>query len=113
MSRKVVELLSEAEGLAETLNKYKHAVVNSYIEDNANVRWCPSVPCCERAVEVLDDGYCEPLCACGKAFCFKCGDAPHSPATCHMWKQWQTKLSDDSETQNYMKVRASADQEQL
>ena len=101
--RKVQKLLAEKDRAA--LAKYEHAIVNSYIEDNANVRWCPSVPCCERAIEVLDEGYSEPLCACGLAFCFKCGSKPHSPATCKMWAQWETKMSDDSETVNYLKVR--------
>jgi hypothetical protein len=47
--RKVRELLAARDRGA--LAKYEHAVVHSYIEDNAHVRWCPSVPCCERAVE--------------------------------------------------------------
>jgi ariadne-1 len=98
----VRQLLAEEDRGA--LEKYEHAVVNSYIEDNCNVRWCPSVPSCERAVEALDDGYCELKCPCGLAFCFKCGGPPHSPATCKMWKQWAAKLSDDSETINYLKV---------
>jgi ariadne-1 len=54
---------------------------------------------------VLDDGYCEPRCPCGLAFCFKCAAAPHSPATCDMWRRWDAKMNDDSETQNYLKVQ--------
>lgn len=73
-------------------------------QDNSNARWCPSVPCCGRAVESLDDGYCEPRCECGLSFCFRCGSQPHSPSTCTMWRQWQAKMSDDSETINYLQV---------
>jgi ariadne-1 len=107
----VKKLLQELD--EESLERYEHAVVNSYIEDNANVRWCPSVPCCERAVEVLDDGYCEPRCTCGLAFCFKCGSSPHSPATCKMWQQWEVKMNDDSETVNYLKVSSTPMEQHL
>ena len=100
--RIVMELLGEAS--PDLLHKYEHAILNSYIEDNSNVRWCSSVPCCGRAVEALDDGYCEPKCECGHSFCFKCGSQPHSPATCGMWQQWEVKMCDDSETKNYLKV---------
>ena len=48
------------------------------------VRWCPSVPCCGRAVRVEGDAQCEPECACGLRFCFACADEPHSPCTCDM-----------------------------
>ena len=103
---KVHKLLQERD--PEALAKYEHAIVHSYIEDNAHVKWCPSVPCCERAIEVTDESsYCEPQCHCGKAFCFKCCQQPHSPATCKMWQQWQEKMNDDSETVTYLKVQTS------
>lgn len=100
--RIVMQLLGKAS--PDLLQKYERAILNSYIEDNANVRWCSSVPCCGRAIEALDDGYCEPKCECGHSFCFKCGSQPHSPATCGMWQQWEVKMCDDSETKNYLKV---------
>lgn len=106
LCRIVVQLLSEAS--PDLLQKYEGAILNSYIEDNSNVRWCPSVPCCGRAIEALDDGYCEPKCDCGHSFCFKCGSQPHSPATCSMWQQWEVKMCDDSETKNYLKVTPPA-----
>lgn len=91
----------------ELLEKFEKSVMTSYIDDNANMRWCPSIPHCGRAVEVLGDGYIELACTCGKAFCFKCGSDAHSPATCKMWKDWQLKLSDDSETLTYLQVHFS------
>lgn len=54
------------------------------MQDNALVRWCPSVPHCERAVRVAGEVHCEPECACGHRFCFACALEPHSPCTCHM-----------------------------
>jgi ariadne-1 len=101
--RAVADLLKKCND-NELLDKFERAIVTSYIEDNASARWCPSVPCCGRAIEALDDAYCEARCECGEVFCFKCGGAAHSPATCDMWKRWQLKQSDDSETVHYLEV---------
>lgn len=100
--RIVADLLRRSKG--DLLDTFEHAIVTSFIEDNASARWCPSVPCCGRAIEALDDAYCEARCECGHVFCFKCGGPAHSPATCDMWKQWEKKHSDDSETVHYLAV---------
>lgn len=45
-------------------------------------------PTCPHATphpQVDSDPYVEVECGCGRAFCFKCGKAPHSPCTCKMW----------------------------
>ncbi|KAL3137000.1 hypothetical protein ABBQ32_006592 [Trebouxia sp. C0010 RCD-2024] len=84
------------------LRKYEEKLLDSYIEDNKSVRWCPSVPHCGCAIQVDGDPQCEPVCQCGCKFCFQCGLDPHSPCTCEMWKQWQRKCSDDSETANWL-----------
>ena len=34
------------------LQKYEEKLLDSYIEDNKSVRWCPSVPHCGRAIQV-------------------------------------------------------------
>lgn len=54
------------------------------LQDNALVRWCPSVPHCGRAIRVAGEVHCEPECACGQRFCFACALEPHSPCTCDM-----------------------------
>lgn len=36
----------------EALDKYKHSMALSYVEDNARVNFCPSVPWCGHAVQV-------------------------------------------------------------
>ena len=81
---------------------YERSLLESYIEDNAKVKWCPSVPHCGAAVEVFGELCCEPLCSCGLRFCFACGDAPHSPCTCAMLRMWKVKCSDASETANWL-----------
>lgn len=91
---------------AETLDKYMRSLLESYIEDNAMVRWCPSVPSCGRAIRVDGDQHCEPECSCGERFCFACGDSPHSPCTCDMWHKWRQKCVDDSETHNWLSANS-------
>lgn len=90
------------QGFHESLDRYRQALLESYIEDNQNVRWCPSAPHCGRAIQVDGDHYCEPRCCCDLMFCFKCGDQPHSPATCDMWQIWKQKSQDESETKNWL-----------
>ena len=36
----------------ELLAKYEKKLLESYVDDNKGVKWCPSVPCCGRAVQV-------------------------------------------------------------
>lgn len=96
---KVCSLLARDTNL---LKLYERTHLNSYVEDNAHVRFCPSVPWCERAVQVDGDPFCEPECVCGCVFCFKCGKEPHSPCTCDMWRLWEEKTSGDSETVHWM-----------
>eukprot|EP00775_Hariotina_reticulata_P013428 gene13428-13556_t len=95
-------VLQAMQGAEELLAKYKQSHLESYMEDNQRVTFCPSVPWCGRAVEVDSDPYVEPECSCGLSFCFKCSKPPHSPCTCQMWEQWDDKISGDSETRNWL-----------
>ena len=72
------------QGEQELLTKYRESLVASYVEDNAKVCWCPSVPHCGSAIQVEGDPHVEPTCSCGLTFCFACSDEPHSPCTCEM-----------------------------
>ncbi|KAL3840343.1 hypothetical protein ACJIZ3_024934 [Penstemon smallii] len=70
--------------LAEKFDRY---LLESYIEDNKRVKWCPSVPSCGNAIRVEDDyKYFEVECACGLQFCFSCSSEAHSPCSCLMWE---------------------------
>ncbi|KAG1675373.1 hypothetical protein FOA52_012292 [Chlamydomonas sp. UWO 241] len=84
------------------LQRLKQACLLSFIEDNSNVRICPSTPWCGRAIQVEGDAFIEPECSCGTVFCFKCGKEPHSPCTCQMWGMWDEKTNSDSETRNWI-----------
>lgn len=97
-------VLAVIQGDPALLNKYKQSHLESYMEDNQRVAFCPSTPWCGRAIEVDSDPYVEPECSCGVTFCFRCRKEPHSPCTCKMWDLWEEKVTGDSETRNWMAI---------
>ncbi|XP_043713693.1 probable E3 ubiquitin-protein ligase ARI1 isoform X1 [Telopea speciosissima] len=84
--------------------KFERFLLESYIEDNRKVKWCPSVPHCGNAIRVEYDKFCEVECACGLQFCFSCSSDAHSPCSCLMWELWIKKCKDESETVNWITV---------
>ncbi|XP_074345303.1 putative E3 ubiquitin-protein ligase ARI2 isoform X2 [Apium graveolens] len=84
--------------------KFERFLLESYIEDNKMVKWCPSVPHCGNAIRVEDDEFCEVECTCGLQFCFSCLSEAHSPCSCCMWELWLKKCRDESETVNWLTV---------
>ncbi|KAF0922218.1 hypothetical protein E2562_029113 [Oryza meyeriana var. granulata] len=75
-----------------------HFLLESYVEDNGAVRWCPSAPHCGHAIRVDGgDRWCDVSCPCGVSFCFSCGASPaHSPCPCAMWERWDAKCRGES-----------------
>ncbi|XP_068320194.1 probable E3 ubiquitin-protein ligase ARI1 isoform X1 [Pyrus communis] len=84
--------------------KFDRFLLESYIEDNKRVKWCPSTPHCGNAIRVEDDQFCEIECSCGLQFCFSCLLKAHSPCSCLMWELWAKKCRDESETVNWITV---------
>ncbi|KAJ7945984.1 RBR-type E3 ubiquitin transferase [Quillaja saponaria] len=84
--------------------KFDRFLLESYIDDNKRVQWCPSTPHCGNAIRVEDDDLCEVECSCGLQFCFSCLSQAHSPCSCLMWELWAKKCKDESETVNWMTV---------
>ncbi|XP_039013085.1 probable E3 ubiquitin-protein ligase ARI2 isoform X2 [Hibiscus syriacus] len=87
--------------LAERFDRF---LLESYIEDNRMVKWCPSTPHCGNAIRIEDDEFCEVECSCGLQFCFSCLCEAHSPCSCTMWELWMKKCRDESETVNWITV---------
>ncbi|XP_072974080.1 probable E3 ubiquitin-protein ligase ARI2 [Typha angustifolia] len=85
-------------------DRFERFLLESYIEDNNNVKWCPSVPHCGNAIHVKGDTYCEVECTCGLQFCFRCLSEAHSPCSCLMWEFWIRKCQDESETVKWITV---------
>lgn len=84
--------------------KFDHFLLESYIEDNRRVKWCPSVPHCGNAIRIEDEEPCEVECPCGMQFCFSCLSEAHSPCSCLMWELWSKKCQDESETVNWITI---------
>ncbi|XP_057973011.1 probable E3 ubiquitin-protein ligase ARI1 isoform X2 [Malania oleifera] len=84
--------------------KFDRFLLESYIDDNRRVKWCPSVPHCGNAIRVEDDELCEVECVCSLQFCFNCSSETHSPCSCLMWELWRKKCQDESETVNWITV---------
>ncbi|KAL2471794.1 putative E3 ubiquitin-protein ligase ARI1 [Abeliophyllum distichum] len=82
--------------------KFDRFLLESYIEDNKRVKWCPSVPHCGNAIRIEKDKYCEVECACGLQFCFTCSSEVHSPCSCLMWELWRRKSHDESATVDWI-----------
>ncbi|KAH7664979.1 E3 ubiquitin ligase RBR family protein [Dioscorea alata] len=85
-------------------DRFDRFLLESYIEDNNKVKWCPSIPHCGNAIRVEGDICCEVECTCGIQFCFSCLSEAHSPCSCQMWELWTRKCQDESETVNWMTV---------
>ena len=84
--------------------KFDRFLLESYIEDNRRVKWCPSVPHCGNAIWVEDHELYEVECPCGMQFCFSCLSEAHSPCSCLMWELWSKKCQDESETVNWITI---------
>ncbi|GJN24037.1 hypothetical protein PR202_gb11745 [Eleusine coracana subsp. coracana] len=75
--------------------RFNHFLLESYLEDNDSVKWCPSVPHCGHAIRVgASERYVEVECPCGFSFCFNCAAHAHSPCPCTIWEKWSAKSSD-------------------
>lgn len=84
--------------------KFDRVLLESYIEDNKMVKWCPSTPHCGNAIRVEEDEFCEVQCSCGLQFCFSCLGVAHSPCSCSMWELWTKKCCDESATVKWIAV---------
>lgn len=78
--------------------KFDRFLLESFIEDNERVKWCPSVPHCGNAISVDGDKNCDVECPCGTQFCFNCSSQPHSPCSCLMWENWVRKCTVESDS---------------
>jgi len=85
----------------EIYEKYLRFVTRSFVEDNAQLTWCPA-PRCGNAIttDMLHGTIVQ--CRCSFRFCFSCHHEAHAPALCEQVKLWQKKCSDDSETGHWL-----------
>ncbi|KAM3294135.1 hypothetical protein ACQJBY_037189 [Aegilops geniculata] len=94
----------------DAAKRFDNLVLDSYLDNNASVKWCPSAPHCGRAIRVVDasERYCEVECPCGVSFCFNCAAPAHSPCPCPMWDKWDAKFRGESENLKWIAVNTKS-----
>lgn len=89
----------------ETYKKYCTFLFRSFVDDNAQIKWCPA-PGCTNAIRCERVGRKQAVtCKCGFAFCFRCSDfevGDHNPVDCEHLEKWRQKASDESENVKWM-----------
>lgn len=88
----------------ELLDKYKKWVAGSFVEGQANVKWCTR-PNCNNVVEDRSGAPKAVSCKCGNSFCFHCGDGAHTPCPCDLVKKWKLKEKSDDATEIWLRAR--------
>jgi len=85
------------------LAKYRKYRIDNFITFSKELRWCPAPGCDKvaRAGPCVTSVKCAPG-GCGYAFCMKCGDEAHQPASCELLRLWQEKCQNESETANWI-----------
>ncbi|EFN58957.1 hypothetical protein CHLNCDRAFT_137543 [Chlorella variabilis] len=84
--------------------RYEEFAVNSFVDDQRQIVWCPA-PDCQNAVLSLSDqlGVAQDIfCRCGNAFCFNCKEEAHRPVDCETVRKWMIKNSAESENLNWI-----------
>ncbi|XP_026443031.1 probable E3 ubiquitin-protein ligase ARI7 [Papaver somniferum] len=88
----VNELVSD-----EDKEKYSRYLLRSYVEDQKNIKWCPS-PDCEFSVEfVAGSSSFDVVCGSDHSFCWNCLDDAHRPVDCDTVHKWAVKNTAESE----------------
>eukprot|EP01126_Amoeba_proteus_P031225 TRINITY_DN3069_c0_g1_i11.p1 TRINITY_DN3069_c0_g1~~TRINITY_DN3069_c0_g1_i11.p1 ORF type:complete len:542 (-),score=104.00 TRINITY_DN3069_c0_g1_i11:976-2601(-) len=77
--------------LAELLDredyvKYLRFVVNSNVQNDSRLNWCPGLGC--NRVIMRSRPYGVVMCTCGYLWCWSCRDEGHWPASCEQQKWW-------------------------
>lgn len=89
----------------EQFNRYNRFLLRTFVEDNQQMKWCPS-PGCSNAIFVEQSNRRAPVtCKCGFTFCFRCADyeiGDHSPVRCELLEKWLQKATDESENVKWM-----------
>ena len=98
---------------SELYNQFVQNDINTFIESNPYIKWCP-FPACNTAVHISESqlnlsseqsyilANMPPVlpvshavdCGSGHFFCWECGREAHSPCDCKLWDDWLNKTSD-------------------
>jgi len=85
----------------ELFRKYFTFLTQSFVDTNDRLKWCPAKGCGNAITAEMVEGQVV-TCSCDYRFCFHCQEEAHFPATCDQVRNWQKKIQDESETQNWI-----------
>ena len=98
LSSEAVLSLLDSEKLRSS---YYRLLAQSYVESNPLVSWCPGPDCGLAFKSEVSTEY-KVECSKGHRSCFKCQMPWHDPLDCDLLKKWLKKITDDSETANWI-----------
>lgn len=75
--------------------RYFMFLIRNFIEKSKPMCWCPSSGCNRVAI---GSNITTVKCLCKNAFCFKCGEQAHDPASCEIVSKWNDVCKSDSNT---------------
>lgn len=84
--------------------KYDKFLIQSYVEKNKKMKWCPG-PGCKFVVVFEPNGVSNKLditCLCYHNFCWNCGEDAHSPLDCETVKRWVEKLDPEAPNRTWI-----------
>jgi ariadne-1 len=72
---------------------WRKAILDMFVDKDSQYRPCPGPDC--KVVVHLPSGEGNVTCTkCSSPFCFQCGNAPHSPAHCREFREWNRLFGD-------------------
>ena len=94
----------------ESLERWREYGVRRFARDTRCIVWCPGAGC-PFAVVHREGGARsaeQVQCSSGHAFCFGCGSAAHSPATCEDAAAWARRDTEDGANALYLQQNTKA-----
>ncbi|KAH7818235.1 putative ariadne-1 [Monocercomonoides exilis] len=85
---------------SETMKKYNYFLMQTFVEENREMRWCPAPGCPWVSQKVGFSS--EVKCLCGHLYCFDCGLESHQPCPCGLVEKWNERCNDSNMDNDWM-----------
>lgn len=86
----------------ETMERYRHVIIENEIATNPNFMHCPNENC-NNILTIHSVGLCNvSTCACGQRVCWKCREEAHAPLECSLLAKWRKIIDEDAMMAKWM-----------
>ena len=75
------------------MSMWRKSTVDVFVEKDSQYRQCPG-PDCNVVVHLSNGGGNVTCTECSSSWCFQCGNAPHTPAHCRDFREWNRVFGD-------------------